>query len=135
MLRIAIVSLALSLSACATNMAQRAAESQRRVSSAAVSAAQRPTTFPTAIEPRLPSVDRIARLVYNELGDHAAAELKLCVSPDGRVAEVAVVHRSALEQFDAAVVRDVADWEFTPRLGLAAEPTCTRATVAYRAPR
>ncbi len=90
--------------------------------------------FPTAIAPRLPSVDRIARILPTQLGPQADAEIDLCVSNDGRVAEVTLIQGSAYEAFDAALLHDIKEWEFTARPASVAGRTCKRTTVSYRIP-
>ena len=88
-----------------------------------------------AIEPSLPSVDRMAHQVRARLGDTATAELKLCVSPAGQVTKVELFQRTSFEAFDAAVVRDAQSWKFAAMPGPATVQTCDRATISYRAHR
>ncbi|MBC7978169.1 MAG: TonB family protein [Myxococcales bacterium] len=91
-------------------------------------------SFPTAIAPRLPSVDRIARILPTQFGSQADTEIDLCVSGDGRVAQVTLVQGSAYEAFDAALLRDVKEWEFTARPAATSARVCKRTTVSYRMP-
>ncbi|MBA3398247.1 MAG: hypothetical protein H0T89_36815 [Deltaproteobacteria bacterium] len=93
--------------------------------------------FPTAIDPRLPSVDRIAHQVRARLGAEVVASLELCVAPDGHVTKVALREGTAFAPFDAAIVRDAERWQFTAlpgRTATAALQTCETATVKYLAP-
>src|SRR5262245_58505879 len=60
--------------------------------------------FPAAVNPRLPSADRIAPEVRARLGETASSALRLCVSPTGRVTDVALVESSGFDRFDAAVL-------------------------------
>jgi hypothetical protein len=96
-------------------------------------AAETPPAWAVGPDRRLPSVDRIARLVDNALGDRAAAEVELCVAGPGQAARVALIRGSGLEAFDAALVRDVADWDLPP--ATLADGACRRATIVYRGAR
>lgn len=134
--------LSVSLAACATSatsMESREPAPRANVSldfSAAGDADR--AVFPAAIEPRLPSVDRIAHHVRARLGDQAVASLELCVAPDGHVTKVALLEGTSYGPFDVAVVRDVHTWQFAPMPGHSAVKslqTCERATVKYLAPR
>ena len=92
-------------------------------------------TFPQAIDPRLPSVDRMSR----HLGDQVAS-VELCVAPAGHVTKVAIVDSSGDDRFDAALLRDAKEWQFASLPGHSASgtvtlQTCERATVKYIAPR
>ncbi|MDQ3366028.1 MAG: energy transducer TonB [Myxococcota bacterium] len=96
--------------------------------------AQLRTVFPSAIEPRLPSVDRIAGHVRSHLGETAVASIELCVDPDGHVTKVAMVEGTASPAFDAAVLRDAERWRFAALPGGSSQralQTCERATVKY----
>jgi hypothetical protein len=100
--------------------------------------AQERSVFPAAQEPRLPSVDRIARQVRARLGDEAIASIELCVAADGKVAKVALVEGTAYEPFNAAILRDAHEWQFASMPGASSAAklqTCERATVKYLAPR
>lgn len=92
-------------------------------------------TFPQAMDPRLPSVDRIAR----HLGDRVAS-IELCVAPAGHVTKVALLAPSGDERFDAALLHDAKQWQFASLPGHSATGTvtlqsCERAQVRYLAPR
>lgn len=88
--------------------------------------------FPKAIEPALPSVDRIQHQVRARLGDSASAEVDLCVSPAGHVTKVSLARSSNLAAFDSAVLRDAETWQFDAMPGPAALQTCSRAIVSYK---
>jgi TonB family protein len=95
------------------------------------------SVFPRAIDPALPSVDRIAHHVRARLGDQAVATIELCVAPDGHVTKVALREETTYAPFDAAVVRDAQDWRFAamPGAGTPGLQTCETAKVTYLAPR
>ena len=87
--------------------------------------------FPRAIDPSLPSVDRIGREVRGTLGDVARAQLELCVSSAGNVTTASLVEGSGFADFDAALLRDVGAWRFSTMAGPATLQTCERAKVSY----
>ena len=89
--------------------------------------------FPTALDPALPSVDRISHNVRAALGDMATAEIDLCVAPSGSVTKVEIARSSNLEAFDEAVLRDARAWRFASLPGPDTLQSCRRATIAYRA--
>src|SRR5262245_12743965 len=60
-------------------------------------------SFPMARDPRLPSADRLAHVIWAKLDGVASVEVQLCVAPDGHVQGLSVVRGSSLEEFDAAV--------------------------------
>jgi TonB family protein len=91
--------------------------------------------FPRAIEPQLPSADRIARQIRDNLGDEALVSLALCVAPDGHVTKVAMLDGSAYGPFDAAVLDDAKAWQFAAMPGPDNLQTCERVKVRYIAPR
>lgn len=94
--------------------------------------------FPAAIDPTMPSVDRIAHQLRYELGDAIHAALDLCVAPDGRVTKVALVEPTKHEAIDAAILRDAREWQFASRPGSTAASTlqtCERASLTYLMPR
>src|SRR5687768_4403377 len=94
--------------------------------------------FPTALEPTMPSVDRVAHQLRFELGDAIMASLDLCVAPDGRVTNVALVESTQHARLDAAILRDAREWQFASRPGSTATAklqTCERASLKYLMPR
>jgi len=88
--------------------------------------------FPTAIDPRLPTADRLAHQIRAELGEVATIEVKLCVAPEGNVSSVEVLRGSNLAAFDRSVMADAMGWRFEAMPGPATVRTCERATITYR---
>jgi TonB family protein len=88
--------------------------------------------FPAAIDPALPSVDRIGREVRGTLGDAASAQIDLCVSPAGNVTKASLVQGSSFGDFDQALLQDVNAWRFAAMPGPATVQTCERARITYR---
>ncbi len=88
--------------------------------------------FPSAIDPRLPSADRVAHQIRAELGDSASIDVKLCVAPEGRVSSVEVLRGSALPAFEKAVIADAMTWQFSALPGPDSVRTCAKATITYR---
>src|SRR5690349_9323424 len=82
-------SLAVALGACATTrtveLAESARESRARVTLAPMLADDTIRLVPQAIEPMLPSADRLARVIEARLGERATVGVSFCVSPGGRV--------------------------------------------------
>jgi TonB family protein len=87
---------------------------------------------PVALDPRLPSVDRIASQLHYELGDTAQATLKLCVAPAGNVTSATITQSSSSTAFDGALIHDITSWRFAATPGLANVQSCSVATVVYR---
>lgn len=87
---------------------------------------------PQAIEPLLPSADRIARVVEARLGPQASVDVRYCVSPAGKIVEATLERSSMLDQFDHAVMADIVDWQFDVQPGPDSVRTCDRATIVYR---
>ncbi|NVB85521.1 MAG: TonB family protein [Kofleriaceae bacterium] len=87
---------------------------------------------PRAIEPGLPSADRISRTIYAELGDVASVEVHYCVSPAGKLTDAELVRGSSLPAFDDAVMTDLRSWHFDVQPGPESLQTCDRATIVYR---
>jgi TonB family protein len=88
--------------------------------------------FPAAIEPAVPSVDRISRAVFATLGDTASAQLDLCVSPSGRVTKLELAQSSSMPELDEALLRDARTWRFASMPGPDSVQICKRASVTYR---
>lgn len=89
------------------------------------------STFPAAIDPTLPSVDRIGYHVRAALGDTAKATVELCVSPAGKVTKVELLESSTFAAFDTALLRDAKAWQFARLPGPDTVQTCSRAMVSY----
>ena len=89
--------------------------------------------IPTAIDPRLPSVDRLATRIRYEIGSTVIADLSLCVNPYGNVTDVALARTTGLAEVDAAIIDDIHTWQFAELPGSSSSlRTCQRATLAYR---
>jgi TonB family protein len=90
--------------------------------------------FPVAVDPQLPTADRMGREIRSELGEVASADVRLCVAPDGRVRKVEIVRGSSFAEFDQALVHDIADWQFSgmPGSSHANLQSCEVATINYR---
>ena len=88
--------------------------------------------FPSAIDPAVPSVDRISRAVFATLGDTATAQLDLCVAPSGRVTKLALARSSSMPELDAALLEDARNWRFAAMPGPNTVEICKRADVSYR---
>ena len=92
--------------------------------------------IPTAIDPRLPSVDRLATRIRYEIGSMVIADLSLCVNPHGNVTDIALARTTGLAEVDSAIIDDIHTWQFAELPGDAQRSaslrTCQRATLAYR---
>jgi TonB family protein len=108
------------------------AEPHARVVLAPLSADGTIRLLPHAIEPLLPSADRIARVVEARLGDTAMVDVHYCVSPQGRVTAAKLERSSSFDAFDQAVMSDLLGWQFSTQPGPDALQTCETATVVYR---
>lgn len=85
--------------------------------------------FPrTAKAPELPSADAMSSRVRERLGAEAAVRVQMCVSTDGEVSSVKMLHGTTMEMFDQAVLRDAAAWKFAA-VGTA---SCAPTTIIYR---
>jgi TonB family protein len=88
--------------------------------------------IPQAIDPQLPSADRIARVIDARLGPEASVDVRLCVTPAGRVASATLARGSTMPSFDQAVMSDIVDWRFASQPGPETVRTCEIATILYR---
>ncbi len=127
--------LAVLASACATGghtlVAERESAPHAAIQLDFAKGADTAAVFPRAIEPMVPSVDRIGREVRGTLGDTATAQVDLCVSAAGKVTKASLVRGSSFSEFDQALLRDIEDWRFSSLPGPASLQTCERATVTY----
>jgi hypothetical protein len=126
-------SLSLLASACAstTGVIDRDVAPRTGVQLSLVPSADAKQVIPAAIDPRLPSVDRMATQIRYELGSTVHAELSLCVNPAGDVTDVALTRTTGLSDLDTAIVDDVRAWQFAELPGASSLRTCQRATLAY----
>lgn len=134
MSKLSMLALSFSLFACATGSTMIDPEAPSYTAAARLElgvTANGDSAFPHAIEPRVPSVDRLGVQVRAALGDTATAALQLCVSPAGKVTKVELVESSTFAAFDAALLRDAKAWQFATLPGPEMLQTCSRATVSY----
>jgi TonB family protein len=122
------------LSACATTGAlgvdpQPSSHARVALVPAAADTAQ---VIPQAIDPQLPTADRLARLIDAQLGEQASVDVRFCVTPAGRVASAKLERSSRLQLFDDAVMTDLQAWRFAAQPGPATLKTCESATIVYR---
>ena len=134
-----LVVLSLALSACATGGLttidrDTATHAKIQFQAAAVADGLR-SAFPKAIEPALPSVDRLAYHIRARTADDLVAAVNLCVSPAGRVTKVSLVRASSFAPFDGALLRDLESWRFAELPGPQSLEVCNEATISYRPPR
>ena len=118
--------------ACATTgttMESREPASHARIELELAAPAPDRAPFPAAIAPTMPSVDRVAHQLRFELGDAILASLDLCVAPDGRVTEVALLSRRGT-QHDAAILRDAREWNL-PRDLVRPRPRSCRLAIVH----
>lgn len=123
------------LSACATTGSlglDSQSPQHARVELTPVSAVDTAQAAPRAIDPQLPSADRISHIIDARLGGEVSAHVRLCVTPDGKVAEVRLEREGMLGAFDQAVMTDVMSWRFAPQPGPENVRTCESATIVYR---
>ncbi|HEY5923448.1 MAG TPA: energy transducer TonB [Kofleriaceae bacterium] len=123
------------LSACATTGAlgiDPQPSSRGRVDLVPPAAEETAQVIPQAIAPQLPSADRLARTIDARLGERASVDVRLCVTPAGKLASAKLERSSSLASFDDAVLADVAKWQFAAQPGPATLQTCEITTIVYR---
>src|SRR4051812_17483298 len=123
------------LSGCATTGvldADREPAPHARVTLAPLAGEETIRLVPQALEPLLPSADRISNVVEARLGDKASVDVRYCVSPAGKGTEAKLVRSSTLDAFDHAVMSDVVEWQFAAQPGPGNVRSCDRATIVYR---
>jgi TonB family protein len=103
-----------------------------RVTLAPIAADETVRVVPNAIEPMLPSADRVARAIATRLGSEATVDVRYCVSAAGKVVSAELARTSTYEQFDQAVMRDIVGWQFAAQPGPGSLRTCQDATIIYR---
>ncbi len=132
-----ILFLSITLSACATaglphNADPLAPRARVELDFGAAATDDAQLVRPIALDPKLPSVDKLSSQLRYELGDMAQATLKLCVTPAGDVASATITQGSASAAFDDALIHDLTSWHFAPTPGPANVKSCRVATVVYR---
>jgi TonB family protein len=124
------------LSACASTGSlgiDPESSSQARVSLFAASADEdTQQVLPRAVDPRLPSADRLSRRIEAQLGDQARLDIRFCVTPAGQVASATLARSSTMPELDRAVMADVETWQFAAQPGPDSLRTCEVATIVYR---
>lgn len=80
-------------------------------------------------EPALPSVDRLSPYIKARLGDSADVGIRVCITPDGHVANVAIVRSSTFVAFDEAVKSDIGEWRYAASDAY----HCMRTRITYQA--
>jgi len=68
--------------------------------------------FPAVDDPQLPTADLQFHRIWDEVGDTASADIRLCVASDGHVSSVRLVRGSSSVTYNRALVNDAADWRF-----------------------
>lgn len=122
------------VAACATTRTvdvDRAGEPRARVTLAPLVADDTVRLVPQAIEPMLPSADRLARVIEARLGERATVDVSFCVSPAGRVVSAELARSSSVPFFDQAVMTDIVQWQFVAQPGPDNVRTCQAATIVY----
>ncbi len=123
------------LSACATtrtvDLGEPSREPRARVTLAPLRADETLRLVPHAIEPMLPSADRLARAIEARLGERATVDVSFCVSPAGKVVKAELEQTSSVAFFDHAVMTDIVDWQFVATPGPDHLRTCQTATIVY----
>ena len=132
-----LISLSLILSACATGGLPSTAEptgprAHVQLDFAAADRDDVEPVRPVVLDPKVPSVDRLATQLKYELGDTCGATLRLCVAPSGHVNSATITKSSTSPDFDAALLHDIASWQFAQMPGPANVQSCRIATVLYR---
>jgi len=123
------------LSACATT-GTLGVDPQRsqhtRVTLEPIAAYDTKQLVPHVVDPQLPSADRLSHVIASELGAEARVDVRVCVSPRGRVLEAKLERASELMAFNYAVMTDVQAWRFEVQPGPDTLRTCGSTTIVYR---
>lgn len=124
----------LSVSGCATTTlgVDREATPRAKVTLAPLVADETVRLVPQAIEPMLPSADRLSHVIAARLGERADVDVRYCVSPAGQVISAELARSSTLPAFDQAVMSDIVTWQFAVQPGPAHVKSCQTATIVYR---
>lgn len=101
----------------------------------------KPGTTPTAATPQfpdrisavsIPGADRLARWIDLEHGGAVSTAIRVCVAPNGLVGDVELLHSSGMAEFDEAVLRTAANWQYARFDAPKQTLLCQKATVAYK---
>jgi hypothetical protein len=80
---------------------------------------------------QLPTADLQFHRIWDEAGDTASADIRLCIAPDGHVTSVGLVRGSSSTTYNQALVNDAADWRFDNPTTPPSPMHCEVATVVY----
>src|SRR5262245_6744337 len=120
------------LSACATTGTlgvDPQSSSHARVELVPATADETMQVVQRAIDPQLPSADRLARVIDARLGERASVDVRFCVTPAGQVSSATLERASAMPSFDQAVMSDVVNWQFAAQPGPETVRTCESTTI------
>lgn len=79
--------------------------------------------------PELPSLEALHEWWRGV--DQLSADVRLCVTPDGRTSRVELLRSSGDRAYDDAILVDSARWRYEPFVAAGASPVCEPATVTY----
>jgi TonB family protein len=82
----------------------------------------------------LPAADRISHRIAQEHNGAVAAEVRLCVTPEGKVGAVDLLSSSGMPAYDQAVVDTIATWQYAAYPAPSDTRVCEKVTVTYRTP-
>jgi len=89
-------------------------------------------SFPVLVgQARLAAADRLSHRIRAERGGIIDANVRLCVAPDGRVAEVAIARSSGMPEFDRALVSGAEGWTYQPFPGASDAKVCEHFAISY----
>lgn len=80
----------------------------------------------------IPGAERMARWIDLEHGGAVSAAIRICVAPNGMVGDVDLLTSSGMAEFDEAVLRTAANWQYTRFDAPKETLLCQKATVAYK---
>ena len=80
----------------------------------------------------IPGADRMARWIDLEHGGAVSTSIRICVAPNGMVGDVDLVQSSGMAEFDDAVLRTAANWQYARFDAPKETLLCQKATVAYK---
>jgi TonB family protein len=80
----------------------------------------------------IPGADRMARWIDLEHGGAVSTAIRICVAPNGMVGDVDLLQSSGMAEFDDAVLRTAANWQYARFDAPKETLLCQKATVAYK---